>query len=182
MPFPNGRRRASGGRALIHLLLSASLPAASATPILLLGGQPKAPQPDVSPLSTGPMSGPGIYTLREAMIGHNFLSAFDAFIDLDPTHGRVKWVSLSIPPSELRSGRMAEDAPVRSYVDFETAAAANLTYSTLTKFIMKADDKKIVPESARGRDSIRIQSKQTYTDVRLLDAQLPHCISSLKSL
>lgn len=53
-----------------------------------------------------------------------------------------------------------------SYVDQGTAAASNLTYSTVDTFVMRADDQKIVTSGQRGRDSVRIASKKLYNDVR----------------
>ncbi|KAI9462903.1 concanavalin A-like lectin/glucanase domain-containing protein, partial [Lactarius psammicola] len=66
----------------------------------------------------------------------------------DPTHGRVNYVS------------QAE------------AQSKNLTYVEGGKFFMRADDWSIVSPSARGRDSIRISSQNTYDEaIFMLDLQ-----------
>ncbi|KAL7413432.1 concanavalin A-like lectin/glucanase domain-containing protein [Mrakia frigida] len=84
-------------------------------------------------------SGAGQWTLKETMIGHNFLDSFNFETFDDPTHGTV------------------------DYVGAEEAASMNLTYSTDSTFTLRADSFSVVPASSRGRKSVRLASKNSYT-------------------
>jgi len=52
-----------------------------------------------------------------------------------------------------------------SYVGAAEAASLNLTYSTESTFVMRADFTSVVAAGARGRKSVRLASKNTYTAV-----------------
>jgi hypothetical protein len=80
------------------------------------------------------------YNLVVSYVGFDFLGNFSWETADDPTHGRV------------------------NYVNKATALQDNLTFVSDYKFIMRADDTKKVAKSARGRDSIRIQSLDAYDD------------------
>ncbi|KAG2079230.1 glycoside hydrolase family 16 protein [Suillus decipiens] len=80
------------------------------------------------------------YTLIVSHVGYDFLGNFSWETADDPTNGRV------------------------NYVDKATALKDNLTFVSDSKFIMRADDTKKVAKSARGRDSVRIQSLDAYDD------------------
>ncbi|EGN91804.1 glycoside hydrolase family 16 protein [Serpula lacrymans var. lacrymans S7.3] len=81
-----------------------------------------------------------LYTKKGSFIGSDFLTAFEWDTFDDPTHGRV------------------------NYVDQQTALSKNLTIASEGKFIMRADYTDIVISGSRGRDSIRIHSKNAYDD------------------
>ncbi|EJD52769.1 hypothetical protein AURDEDRAFT_55815 [Auricularia subglabra TFB-10046 SS5] len=92
-----------------------------------------------------------IYILQDQYRGPGFAQGFMFENEDDPTHGRV------------------------NYVDMDTAFARNLSYFTQRKFFMRADSTHVVPRGARGRDSVRIISRQAYRDsVLILDvAHMP---------
>ncbi|KAF8597916.1 hypothetical protein BDV93DRAFT_499233 [Ceratobasidium sp. AG-I] len=81
--------------------------------------------------------------LQEEIIGDGFYDAFNFQKFDDPTHGRV------------------------NYVDKDFAMKNNLTHASDTSFTMRADSKKTIKpkDGVRGRDSIRIASKQHYGDL-----------------
>ena len=54
-----------------------------------------------------------------------------------------------------------------SYVDAATASDMNLTHATDSSFILRADSFNVVGEGERGRKSVRLFSKKTYTSVSL---------------
>ncbi|KAG8730602.1 hypothetical protein FRC11_006323 [Ceratobasidium sp. 423] len=54
--------------------------------------------------------------------------------------------------------------PLFSYVDQDYAKKNNLTYASESKFVMRADSVNVSKSNPRGRDSIRIASKQHYED------------------
>ncbi|WWD09138.1 hypothetical protein V865_007260 [Kwoniella europaea PYCC6329] len=80
------------------------------------------------------------YTLSKSWQGNDFFDGFTWWEWDDPTQGRV------------------------NYVNQETAISRNLSYVNGGNFIMRADSTNVVDPSARGRDSVRIHSKDTYTD------------------
>ncbi|CAE6458900.1 unnamed protein product [Rhizoctonia solani] len=88
----------------------------------------------------GPYSAPRSFQLQEEIIGSKFYDAFNFETFKDPTHGRV------------------------NYVGQDVARGNNLTYASDSKFFMRADSTNVVKSGSRGRDSIRISSKQSYND------------------
>ncbi|KAH9019591.1 concanavalin A-like lectin/glucanase domain-containing protein [Lactarius deliciosus] len=88
------------------------------------------------------------FYLQDEWIGEGFFQGWDWVTKDDPTHGRVNYVS------------QAE------------AQNKSLTYADGGKFFMRTDDWTIVSPSARGRDSIRISSQNTYNEaIFVLDLQ-----------
>ncbi|KAG6826875.1 hypothetical protein H0H92_014079 [Tricholoma furcatifolium] len=90
------------------------------------------------------------YSIQDTYQGYDFFDLDDWTWETenDPTHGRV------------------------NFVDLPTAQAANLTYATSDKFVMRVDSSSMVPPSARGRNSVRIHSSKAYADsVIVLDLQ-----------
>jgi hypothetical protein len=88
------------------------------------------------------------HALKDTFIGPDFFEAWNWETFDDPTHGRV------------------------NYVDQETAKSSNLSYASDSKFIMRADDFKVVAQGSRGRDSVRISSRSSYDDaVFVLDIE-----------
>ncbi|WWC58314.1 uncharacterized protein I303_100854 [Kwoniella dejecticola CBS 10117] len=80
------------------------------------------------------------YTLSKTWKGNDFFEGFTWWEWDDPTQGRV------------------------NYVNQETAIARNLSYVNGENFVMRGDSTNVVDPSSRGRDSVRIHSKDTYTD------------------
>ncbi|KAJ3759525.1 laminarinase [Lentinula raphanica] len=79
------------------------------------------------------------YTQSTSYIGNDFLSGdFNFFTAADPTAGRV------------------------TYVDQATATASNLTFATDDVFILRADDNTVLTASDPGRNSVRLESVQTF--------------------
>jgi len=88
------------------------------------------------------------FPLKDTFVGDDFFNAWNWETMNDPTNGRV------------------------NYVDQETARNSNLSFASDSKFVMRADDLKVVPANARGRDSVRIVSESSYDDmVVVLDLQ-----------
>ncbi|KAF8627596.1 hypothetical protein AX17_006168 [Amanita inopinata Kibby_2008] len=87
-----------------------------------------------------PPPGLGQYLLQDEYIGYDFLDRWKWETSNDPTHGRV------------------------NYVNRETAIAANLSFVSDDKFVMRADAIHTVSPDARGRDSVRISSFESYED------------------
>jgi len=56
-------------------------------------------------------------------------------------------------------------SPSHSYVGAAEAASLNLTFSTESTFVMRTDFSSVVTAGARGRKSVRLASKKTYTAV-----------------
>jgi len=79
------------------------------------------------------------YSLSDNWIGSAFLNGFTWQAISDPTSGRV------------------------NYVDQATALADNLTYTSDDTFIIRADYTTVLSSSDAGRNSVRIQSANTYT-------------------
>ncbi|WWC85979.1 uncharacterized protein L201_000850 [Kwoniella dendrophila CBS 6074] len=80
------------------------------------------------------------YSLSKTWKGNDFFEDFTWYEWDDPTKGRV------------------------NYVNKETAIERNLSYVNGENFIMRGDSTNVVDPSAKGRDSVRIHSKDTYTD------------------
>ncbi|WWD16308.1 hypothetical protein CI109_100734 [Kwoniella shandongensis] len=86
------------------------------------------------------------YNLSRSWSGSDFYDDFTFRTFDDPTHGRV------------------------NYVDLNTARNNNLSFASGDTFVMRADSSHVVTPSARGRDSVRIHSKETFSDgVLVLD-------------
>ncbi|KAI0315870.1 concanavalin A-like lectin/glucanase domain-containing protein [Amylostereum chailletii] len=78
------------------------------------------------------------YNLADDYTGNAFLDKFDFMTFDDPTHGFV------------------------NYVDKNTALSNGLVSVTGSNFTLGADSHNVVSGSARGRDSVRIESQKTY--------------------
>ncbi|THH33258.1 hypothetical protein EUX98_g900 [Antrodiella citrinella] len=89
------------------------------------------------------------FSLKDSYVGQNFLDGWTWDTLDDPTHGRV------------------------NYVDKEAALSSNLSYASGSKFVMRADDWNTVDSDARGRDSVRIISRNAY-DEALIILDLQH--------
>lgn len=96
------------------------------------------------------------YTLADTWVGKDFLNGWSWWTGDDPTNGRVNYVN-------------------QSY-----ALANNLTYASSSKFVMRADYKKTVSSTARGRDSVRISSNSAYGD-SLIIIDLAHMPEGLST-
>nr|ODN96107.1 hypothetical protein L204_03798 [Cryptococcus depauperatus CBS 7855] len=72
--------------------------------------------------------------------GTDFFDAFDWKTFDDPTHGRV------------------------NYIDLPTAQSQNLSWADESTFVLRGDAFKQVQSGSRGRDSVRIHSKDTFGD------------------
>ncbi|EIM82836.1 uncharacterized protein STEHIDRAFT_102256 [Stereum hirsutum FP-91666 SS1] len=94
----------------------------------------------ISGLSSSSVTSAQAFVLQDVYVGDAFFKGFHWETMNDPTHGRVNYVSQS------------------------AARQANLSYASNDKFVMRADDTTKVWKRARGRDSVRISSKQTYDD------------------
>lgn len=64
-------------------------------------------------------------------------------------------------------------ARARSYVDQATAQSQNLSYSGPGSFVVRADAVNVVDPASRGRNSVRITSKSSYT-THVLVADIKH--------
>ncbi|KAL4929891.1 glycoside hydrolase family 16 protein [Aspergillus undulatus] len=78
------------------------------------------------------------YHLVTSYTGRDFFDQFHYFDEEDPTDGFVR------------------------YVDRGTAQRLNLTYATETSAILRVDSDSSTANVTRGRNSVRIESKQTY--------------------
>lgn len=78
------------------------------------------------------------YTLKDSFIGDTFLKHFIFEAIPDPTHGRV------------------------NYVDKEYALLNGLVSSSNDSFLMRADATKTLSGGGKGRDSVRIRSREAY--------------------
>ncbi|TEB24537.1 hypothetical protein FA13DRAFT_1739094 [Coprinellus micaceus] len=78
------------------------------------------------------------YRQHKEIIGEDFMEDFNVEGIPDPTHGRV------------------------TYVNKATAQRSNLTYATKTRFILRADSESVVKRGERGRQSVRVRSKDSY--------------------
>lgn len=79
------------------------------------------------------------YSLTDNIVGGNFYDAFTWQAISDPTNGRVK------------------------YVDQGTSRSQNLTYSSGNTFVLRTDYKTYLGSGGSGRQSVRIQTKKSYT-------------------
>ena len=107
-----------------------------------------------------------LFTIEDIYIGYGFLIGFDWETVNDPTNGRVNYVD---QPTALWSNLTWG---MLHYFSLDNPSPTDLTRKIASDdtFVMRADDFKTVPAAARGRDSIRIQSKNSYNDsVMVLD-------------
>lgn len=79
------------------------------------------------------------YSRTDRVAGEGFNDFFEYQAIADPTNGRV------------------------NYVDQATAQAQNLTYGYGDTFVLRADSTNVVAPGSRGRNSVRIRSRQTFT-------------------
>lgn len=89
------------------------------------------------------------YQLEESYSGNNFFDAFDFFTAADPTHGFVTYVSES-------------DASQQGLISVRSDGV-----------YMGVDSKKILNPTGPGRNSVRIESKKSWTH-GLFIADLSH--------
>ncbi|KAG8978196.1 hypothetical protein FRB90_008569 [Tulasnella sp. 427] len=90
----------------------------------------------------------GAYKLSDSFVGPSWLTGFDHIAIADPTNGRV------------------------NYTDKSFALAQNLTFVSKDTIVMRADSWTTLSASGPGRNSVRIQSKKTYTtSVVILDTR-----------
>ncbi|EJD42810.1 glycoside hydrolase family 16 protein [Auricularia subglabra TFB-10046 SS5] len=89
------------------------------------------------------------YSLTTSSVGSSFYNNFDFQNISDPTHGRVVYVTQA------------------------TAQAANLTFASGDTFILRTDSRTTLSASGPGRQSVRLQSKRTYT-THVVVADLRH--------
>ncbi|KAI9510935.1 concanavalin A-like lectin/glucanase domain-containing protein [Russula earlei] len=88
------------------------------------------------------------FYLDKEWIGEAFFDGWDWETENDPTHGRVNYVSQA------------------------DAMSKNLSYVEDGQFFMRADDVSIVDTTARGRDSIRISSRDAWEEaIFVLDVE-----------
>ncbi|KZV88443.1 hypothetical protein EXIGLDRAFT_175817 [Exidia glandulosa HHB12029] len=115
----------------------------------------EAPPPAETPAPGGggesapPPAPAGKYNVQDKWIGDGFYGGFDFNTFDDPTHGRV------------------------NYVDQATAQSQNLSYTGPDSFVMRADSVNNVDPASRGRNSVRITSKNFYT-THVLVADIRH--------
>lgn len=116
-------------------------------------------------LATAPFTYAGSrFNIKDTYIGNDFLGAFKWETLDDPTHGRVNFVDQSTAlGSNLTWGML-------HLLSLDNTTVLTRKLASKDKFVMRADNTKTVPASARGRDSIRIQSMKSYDDsVMVLD-------------
>jgi hypothetical protein len=94
----------------------------------------------------------GAYSLVKSYCSGSFFDQFDFFTGSDPTHGFVEYILLSIHTD-------------CSYVDRTTAESANLISQSNGTVYITPDFKEIAPS---GRKSIRLESKDTFTEVLII--------------
>ncbi|VDB89129.1 unnamed protein product [Peniophora sp. CBMAI 1063] len=80
----------------------------------------------------------GTFTLADSYQGSDFINKWTFQAISDPTHGYV------------------------NYVDKSTAVSQGLVFASGSNFTLKADDTNVVSSSASGRNSVRIQSPNSY--------------------
>ncbi|WVR03650.1 hypothetical protein IAU60_000645 [Kwoniella sp. DSM 27419] len=82
----------------------------------------------------------GLYSLSRSWTGDQFFDGFNWMTFDDPTKGRS------------------------NYVDLATARAEGLSYASGDTFTIRVDTYNVVDASSRGRDSVRMHSKETFGD------------------
>jgi hypothetical protein len=98
------------------------------------------------------------YRQHKEVIGEDFIEdAFTVEGISDPTHGRV-YVSRAASSRSIDLIRVC-----RTYVNKATAQRFNLTYATKDRFILRADSDSVVQRGEKGRRSVRMKSKDSYT-------------------
>ncbi|EJD40541.1 glycoside hydrolase family 16 protein [Auricularia subglabra TFB-10046 SS5] len=97
------------------------------------------PSQDPPPPPSGGGQAAGEYGSSEEWVGDNWFKGWDFWAYPDPTHGRV------------------------NYVDHDTALSQNLTSTTSDSFVMRADSWSVLDPNGPGRNSVRIQSKRSFT-------------------
>lgn len=114
------------------------------------------------------------FHIADTFIGHDFLNGFNWETFNDPTHGRVNFVDQPTALSSNLSFGASFNTTLLIVLTCVLIWASSLSASNET-FIMRADATKVVPSTARGRDSIRITSHHAYNDsVIVLDlAHMP---------
>ena len=96
------------------------------------------------------------YSIVDTVVGPDFYNFFAWEAIPDPTHGRV-WVR-SLPHSFSLFSTFC-----RNYVDQGTSRNLGLTSASSDSFILRADSTSVLDPSGPGRNSVRIKSKNTYT-------------------
>ncbi|KZV88444.1 endo-1,3(4)-beta-glucanase [Exidia glandulosa HHB12029] len=144
----------SGKKAKRQCSSSSSLPEPTSTPAPTeapTSTETSVPQPTDLPGSGGGEGASGEYSMTENWVGESFYDGWDFWANGDPTHGRV------------------------TYVDGNTAKSQNLSVTTSDSWIMRADASSTLDPGGPGRNSVRVQSKKSYTThVAVLDvAHIP---------
>ena len=125
-------------------------------------------------------TGAKTFVLKDEWCGEDFFEGgWNWFTDDDPTHGRVNYVG----KDEARSKNLTygtffllllpKSPPPHSSVRHSIRFTPSDFSVSGDKFIMRADDQSVVDLSARGRDSVRISSQDTY-DEAIIVLDLAH--------
>lgn len=99
------------------------------------------------------------YSIADTVIGNDFYNFFDWYAMPDPTRGRV-WVTKLL----LFSTCSVTFHLFRNYVDQDTSVDLGLTSASYDSFILRADSTTVLDPSGPGRNSVRIQSRSTYSN------------------
>jgi hypothetical protein len=102
------------------------------------------------------------FLLEDQWVGGDFFQGWNWETEDDPTHGRVNYVS----QAEANASRLSYGAFARTLLlsAFGFYIAGVFLLVENGAFVMRADDWSIVDPSARGRDSVRISSKNAYNE------------------
>jgi len=118
-----------------------------------------------------------IFCLKDEWRGEDFFEGWNWFTDDDPTHGRVNYVGKDEARSKNLTYGTFFSLPLKSPAHSSVRHLSQFTLSDFSvsgdKFIMRADDWSVVDPSARGRDSVRISSQDTY-DEAIIVLDLEH--------
>lgn len=97
------------------------------------------------------------YGVTSDISGNKFYDAFEFQTFDDPTHGIVFVTALPLPLYHLISSLL------RNYVNQRKAISQNLTFAASDAFVLRADAWNTIPDWARGRSSVRLQSRASYS-------------------
>lgn len=117
------------------------------------------------------------FYLKDQWRGEDFFKGWNWFTDDDPTHGRVNYVGKDEARSKnLTYGTFFSLLPKSPAPSSVHHLSRFTLFDSLVgggSFIMRADDRAVVDPSARGRDSVRISSQNTY-DEAIIVLDLKH--------
>ena len=101
------------------------------------------------------------YQLQDSYIGEAFLDNFNWETFSDPSGGFVNYVD----QATAIDNNLTYSAPLPLKLHMPIPKEADMLFFTAdaTKFVIRGDDKKVVPSGSRGRDSIRITSHKQYS-------------------